>query len=125
LSATEEWLNPNISIFFPSDARKTAGNKKCPDIPVLPSYELPPDPGFWEFFPKSNLPVEISTPINVPELENITVYLTPHPTQDQKERAGLLISELRSGSPAPIMEELPAISGFEYSLSNFTWRRIH
>jgi len=102
-------LNPNTSVFFPSLPQKTPFKKKCPDVQKLQSYSLPPDPKFWENFPKRQLPSDISTPINILELKNLTDYLRHDLTLGQSARADLLISELTLGSLAPLETNLAPI----------------
>jgi hypothetical protein len=45
---TENKLEKRSTPFFPPAPVTSPPNRKCPDIPVLPSDSFPPDLSFWE-----------------------------------------------------------------------------
>jgi hypothetical protein len=106
---TEKWLNPNISIFFPSASEHVPAKKKCPDVPTLTSYSLPPDPKFWEIFPAAPLPKKPVSPVIAASIQNISKDLSQFMTQSQSVRAATVVSELTNGSAAPLLLDLPPI----------------
>jgi hypothetical protein len=108
-SITEEWLNPNISIFFPQPAENQKQKKKCPEIPTLPSYSLPPPQTFWDIFPASPLPSHPVSKIDFLCLKSLAVPLFPQMTTDQVDRTLRTVHELENGSTAPLSHDLPGI----------------
>jgi hypothetical protein len=108
-TVTEEWLNPNISIFFPPPATVPKLKKKCPEIPTLTSYSLPPPQEFWEIFPSNPLPSHPVSKINFICLKNLAEPLFPQMTTDQVDRVLRTVHELEYGSTAPLISDLPGI----------------
>ncbi len=106
---TEKWLNPTVSIFFPNAPEHVPGKKKCPDIPVLSSYSLPPDPEFWKVFPAAPLPTSATSPVLATAIKNISEQLSGFMTLSQTIRAQTLVYELTHGSAAPLLHDLPQI----------------
>jgi len=82
--------------------------KKCPDIPVLHSYYLPPHPAFWKSFPSHSLPSSPSSIINVPRLSALIKHHRHSLSLDQKIRADRIVKDLTDGSAVPFSSSLPA-----------------
>lgn len=106
---TEQWLDPDTSICFPSPAPPHTFNKKCPDIPTLTSYSLPPTAQFWSVFPERSLPQLPVSTINHKTFFTTLEPLFPHMDPSQIGRALRTLHELEFGSTAPLLHDLPAI----------------
>ena len=70
-STIAQWMNPKKNIFFPAKKIQKPAEKKCPDIPALPSYRLPPQQNFWRIFPSTHLPKNPSSLVNFRRLQEI------------------------------------------------------
>jgi len=103
------WLNPKTKISFPTPPSTVSGTKKCPDIPTLSSYEVPPQPAFWKIFPSKRLPSHPSSSINYLRLNAIIKDYRSHLSLGQKVRAERVIRDLEHGSSVPFTHTLPAI----------------
>jgi hypothetical protein len=108
-NATEQWLNPTISVFFPAAPAHVPSKKKCPDISALSSYSLPPDPQFWKIFPAAHLPATPTSPVLGTAISKITEQLSDYMTLSRTVRAQTLVSELTFGSAALFIYDLPRI----------------
>ena len=82
--------------------------KKCPDIPVLRNYEDSPTESFWKNFPKTEIPTEILTKINVDNLTELLNRQTELLTHFELERAKLSILNFRNGASSYQIKELPS-----------------
>jgi hypothetical protein len=74
--------------------------KKCPEIPVLSDYRRPAPPEFWKVFPVSELPEDISSPVNVSALATMVEEVRGSWTNQQKVRAAKAIRDQREGASA-------------------------
>jgi hypothetical protein len=121
----QKWLRRGTSVFFPAQAPIQKFSKKCPEVPTLDSYSVPPPITFWSNFPSRKLPSNPSTPLDVGALSTVVQdtehLLLPH----QKKRASTLLFELENGVVVPFSHPLPSIvvpntpSVYEYG-ENFT-----
>jgi hypothetical protein len=103
------WLNPNTTVHFPSQLPLPTYTKKCPDIPRLPTYTLPPTGEFWKQFPSAKLPSFPSSAINFSRLREIITYCRHRLDINQTKRAEKVISDLHTGSAVPFTCRLPPI----------------
>jgi hypothetical protein len=101
------WINPTTRVRFGTPPAPSIHKKKCPEIPTLHSYKLPPPPGFWKLFPIKKLPSHPSSIINYVRLSAIIQQHRSHLTLDQNIRADRVIQDLKSGSPVPFSSVLP------------------
>jgi hypothetical protein len=108
-STIADWINPKKLIFFPAKKPHLPAAKKCPDIPQLPSYRIPPASGFWRCFPFKNLPSHPSSLVNFRRLREIISMNRNGLSLEQKIRADRVVRDLESGSSAPVISALPAI----------------
>jgi hypothetical protein len=102
------WLNPGTKIVFPTPPAATSGNKKCPDIPTLPTYQVPPPPSFWKEFPSKRLPSHSSSVINYMKLGAIIKKHRSGLTLGKNFRADRVLHDLEHGSSVPFTSTLPA-----------------
>jgi len=82
---------------------------KCPEIPVLDSYEDPPPDSFWNAFPSNKLTTDIKTPVNVENLEKLVNSVKDSFTCHQFFRAKKCIENFRKGASAFQKKPLPAV----------------
>jgi hypothetical protein len=104
----EKWLNPYTAIFFPPPPPYKPAEKKCPDIPCLDSYELPPRPDFWKIFPSHPLPSHPSSVLNIQRLASIIKTHRNDLSLDQRMRSERVLSDLKEGGAVPFSVHLPA-----------------
>jgi len=96
---------------FPAPEHEPAREPKikCPEIPVLNSYQFPAPAEFWGKFPSQPLPDRPYTPVNVDNLQEVVNSVRHAMTSGQSARADLLIKELTEGAAAPFTAPLPAL----------------
>lgn len=104
----QRWLRRDTSAMFPAQTVRRSPPKKCPDIPVLSSYQLPPPAHFWKSFPSRRLPASPSSCLNVERLKAIISEHRHHLSLDQQIRADRTTCDLEFGSAAPLTAPLPA-----------------
>jgi hypothetical protein len=106
----QKWFDKSSTIFFPTQAPPQVFSKKCPEVPSLTNYNLPPPVSFWSSFPHRALPSQPVTPLDVTSLSKIISevehILQPH----QVKRAGVLLYELEHGVTVPFSHQLQSIS---------------
>jgi hypothetical protein len=106
----QKWLKKGTSVFFPAQDPPQKFSKKCPEVPSLDSYAVPPPLSFWSSFPSRKLPSAPSTPLKVDALSDVIAeadyLLLPH----QRRRAGILLYELENGVDVPFSCQLPTIT---------------
>jgi len=100
-------MDPSSHILFPEPPVVPEPTKKCPDVPRLGSYRLPPDPAFWKKFPTSKLPSHPSSLINYRHLREIINWFRPSLTMGQAIRADKVLHDLQHGSTVPFTADLP------------------
>ncbi len=98
------------NIFFPAAKQHKPAEKKCPDIPSLPSYQSAPTQSFWRFFPNSRLPAHPSSLVNFRRLHDIIEENRNILSRAQLIRAGKVLHDLEHGSVVPFKEYLPGIA---------------
>ncbi len=86
-NTVEKWLNPRTKVLYPPPPRLKPFSKKCPDVPALYSYYLPPSPDFWKSFPSHRMPSQPSSVINVQRLAALIQDQKKVLSLDQKNRA--------------------------------------
>jgi hypothetical protein len=64
---------------------------KCPELPILESYQFPAPSSFWQHFPISPLLSAPTRPVKVGELTLIVEALGHKLTSRQQAKADLLI----------------------------------
>jgi len=102
------WINTTKTVKFDTPPAPSVPNKKCPEVPALPSYNLPPPPGFWKLFPIKKLPSHPSSIINHVRLAAIVKHHRCSLSMGQNIRADRVIRDLEQGSPVPFAHALPA-----------------
>jgi hypothetical protein len=121
----KKWFKKNTSIFYPSAEPPQSFAKKCPEIPTLADYEVPPPLSFWSNFPHRQLPDLPSTMVNIDALQSIISEVELQMLPHQKNRASVLLYELEHGVKLPFSHKLPQImvpnttSAYEFG-ENFT-----
>lgn len=105
----ECWLDKSVPVFFPPQVTKKEFVRKCPDVPTLPTYSLPPAKEFWDSFPFRPLPTKPVSALNFQKLNSIAADLFPRMEHSQVIRARRTVYELEHGSTAPLLRELPAL----------------
>jgi hypothetical protein len=106
----QQWFRRGSRIFTPSPAVPPARNKKCPEIPVLPSYTFPPPSEFWQSFPSGRLPSEPISPVNIPALQHLLEIHQQKLTASDISKSKLLVQELISGVNTLHSVQLPGIT---------------
>jgi hypothetical protein len=107
-NTVRRWLNSKITAKFTTPPAPSVPNKKCPDIPTLSSYMLPPPPDFWKIFPIKKLPSHPSSVINYVRLGSIIKKYRSSLSMGQNIRANRVIQDLKHGSPVPFLSALPS-----------------
>ena len=107
-NTVRRWLNSKTTANFTTPPAPSVPNKKCPDIPALSSYTLPPPPDFWKIFPIKKLPSHPSSVINYVRLGSIIKKYRSSLSMGQNIRANRVIQDLKHGSPVPFFSALPA-----------------
>ena len=82
---------------------------KCPEIPVLENYGVPPSENFWEKFPSNKLTTEVKTPVNVEKLVELVESVKSDFTCHQFFRAKKCIENFRKGASAFQKKNLPSV----------------
>jgi hypothetical protein len=85
-------------------------SKKCPAIPVLPSYSIPPPPSFWSMFPSAAIPQQLFTPVDVFRFQNIYNQLRSTWTIHQQAVGDSAMQSLLQGALPTFQQHLPPIS---------------
>jgi len=108
-SIVEQWLDPDSPI--PVIAADTAAQwcPKCPDVPILSSYDLPADNAFWETFPKQALSSAPWSPIDPDQLAREVSAADHQLTFTQKYRMLSAINDIRFGYRTPLLYSLPPL----------------
>ena len=83
--------------------------RKHPNIPLLSSYKCPPAPSFWEHFPQCDLPKTPQSQVQPLVLESYLHQVEDKLTVHQTVRAKLACSEIRTGTDACQLQQLPGI----------------
>jgi len=102
-------MDPETMITFRRPPVAPDSAKKCPDIPQLPTYRMPPPPEFWKKFPAARLPSHPSSLIDFRHLREIIDWFKPRMDCTQKLRADKVLHDLQHGSTVPFRSPLPAI----------------
>jgi hypothetical protein len=85
-------------------------SKKCPEIPVLPSYSIPPPPSFWSVFPSAAIPQQVFTPVDVFRFQNLYNQLRSTWTIHQQSVGDSALHSLLQGALPNFQQHLPPIS---------------
>ena len=83
---------------------------KCPELPVLTDYSVPPSADFWKKFPSRPLPSVVKPRINVIALKGLVQNFEHLLTDSQKRRAGRVLENLTFGASSYQKIDLPACS---------------
>ncbi len=92
---------------FPPTPPVMQSKKKCPEIPQLPDYQLPPSPDFWKMFPTLRLPSHPSSSINYLRLGAIIKQHRSFLSMGQRLRADRVVHDLQYGSDVKFQKYLP------------------
>ncbi len=84
--------------------------KKNAEIPKLERYDVPPDPSFWEHFPKRELPTRPLTRVNHRNLKLLLDKCRSKLTRTQIRRAEKAISDLKTGADSYQLSDLPPMT---------------
>jgi hypothetical protein len=95
-------------VLFPPSPPVSTPATKCPDVPVLKSYVIPPPPDFWKVFPSLKLPSHPNSVLNYQKLGAIIKGYKSSLSLDQIIRAERVLSDLEHGSAVPFLVDLPA-----------------
>ena len=106
----EEWLNPENNITYPAEQETSMFEKKNAEIPKLDRYDVPPDPSFWDNFPKRELPTRPQTRVNHRNLKLLLDKCRSRLTRAQIRRAEKAISDLRTGADSYQLSDLPPMT---------------
>jgi hypothetical protein len=93
---------------FPPPPPVMQSKKKCPEIPRLPDYQLPPSPDFWKTFPTQRLPSHPSSSINYIRLGAIIKQHRSLLSMGQCLRADRVVHDLQYGSDVKFQKNLPS-----------------
>jgi len=107
-TTVDGWMDPNSATPTPDPIPAREHKIKCPEIPVLSTYQFPPTAEFWKKFPSHPLPKSPTTPVNIEALKEVIEVLQHRLTSGQKVRAKLLVRELTHGATTPLTKNLPA-----------------
>ncbi len=102
------WTDTRRVPYCPAQRPSIPIQKKCPDIPTLPSYKTTPHSSFWAVFPSRPLPKEPQTPVDISSLRDLLEICSPNFTASEKIRASTLLEELSHGVDAHQLHPLPA-----------------
>ena len=108
-STINAWIHGTQPIPFPSAHQYKPSSKKCPDIPVLPSYKFPPPEDFWLSFPHQPLPKKPTSPVNPATLEAELSAISHTLSRSQLARAAAAVQELKHGAKTPLTAVLPPL----------------
>jgi hypothetical protein len=106
-SRVKKWLNNTVYCFRASQQIIPERVKKCPEVPTLQNYNVPPPKEFWLSFPKNGLPKTPKTCVNVPVLEEKIRQVQHSLTWAQLRRAEKCVDSLMTGGGAGQRFPLP------------------
>ncbi len=105
------WLTHSGIFSVPQLPSETIVTKvKCPEIPILKDYSVPPPSDFWKKFPSRPLPSIVNPRINVSALRSLVRNFEPFLNDGQKRRAERVLSNLTVGASSHQKINLPACS---------------
>jgi hypothetical protein len=103
------WMSQKALPDMPTMLAKPELAKKCQEVPTLLDYRRPPPPGFWDVFPSSILPEDISTPVNIERMEALVQEAGVSWTGQQLTRSSKAIRDQKEGASAFQKKPLPPI----------------
>ena len=106
----ESWINRENILVYPGPEKEPVYERKNKEIPILENYRKCPEQVFWEAFPKSDLPLECSTKVNIPVLEELVKKHKNKLTNSELRRAKRVILDLKTGADSCQKGKLPALS---------------
>jgi hypothetical protein len=83
---------------------------KCPEIPILESYDKDPGDKFWASFPKREFPNKVHTDINVSNLAKLLQERSPLLTTAERLRGAKTLDFLTNGASAHQKNALPCVT---------------
>jgi hypothetical protein len=83
---------------------------KCPEIPILESYDKDPGKKFWASFPKREFPNKVHTDINVSNLAKLLQERSPLLTTAERLRGAKTLDFLTNGASAHQKNALPCVT---------------
>ena len=105
----DRWLDETVLPDYPEEIEKQPYVKKNPEIKTLENYREDPGEEFWSTFPKTRLPTQAQTKINVDKLEEYITKIEGKITVTESRRAKKVLTDLREGASAYQMKELPPV----------------
>ncbi len=102
----EDWLNETRDIAAPLDLDPPPMDVKNPEVDVLPRYDVPAPPQFWEKFPK-NFPDSIRKSVNLPEFEKLINKCWQDWTVTEQKTARKALERLRGSKLTKLSKDLP------------------
>ena len=105
----EHWLDPDSRIQSVPTSSDISWKPKCPDVPVLEAYDLPPDNEFWRRFPVHPLSQLPSSPVDPDQLEAAIAAVEPALSFTQKYRMLSSLHDIRHGYKTPLLYKLPPL----------------
>ena len=105
----EVWINREIGISLPAEPVQKGGEFKNKEVPILDSYEVPPDQSFWDKFPRRELPDSASTRVNVEALKKHVKLTREKMTVSELKRAEKTLTDLSEGAGAFQVKNLPPL----------------
>ena len=105
----EGWVRGDNRVPVPEEPSTILPPRKHPNIPLLSSYKFPPTPSFWEHFPQCDLPKTPQSQVQPLVLESYLHQVEDKLTVHQTVRAKLACSEIRTGTDACQLQQLPGI----------------
>lgn len=106
-SRVKRWLSHRSTNFNRPPTNIPQRKKKCPEIPSLLAYNVPPHPNFWNFFPKNALPKTPNTCVDIPMLKSKISEVKHKLTWAQLQRAQKCVVSLEKGGDSGQMKPLP------------------
>ena len=106
---TADWLKFRGPIVLDTTSVSQNAKVKCPEIPVLASYEKDPGDSFWDSFPSKELPTKPVTPICIEKFESLVNSCSTGFTCHQMFRAKRCLEALKKGASAYQVKKLPGV----------------
>lgn len=100
-------MDPSITPSMPNALPIKPHSRKCPEVPVLPSYSENPSPDFWKSFPREGMPRDISSQVDRHALSGLVARHSKNWTHHSKAKAAQAIKAQEEGAEAFQVKPLP------------------